>query len=98
MSLLCFQYQQLNNIYLSRYEIDEEPRRLRQNNYINLTTHFALCGDYCHLAVQEKWVKTTCDIHSSRAFVFQVNNLQIAADPFQLARVSNQGAQNGAVK
>ena len=53
--LLCFQYQKLNNIYLSRHEIDEEPRRLRQNNYIKLTTHFALCGDYGHLAVLDKW-------------------------------------------
>ena len=68
--LLCFQYQHLNNIYLSRHEIDEEPHRLRKNNYINLTTHFALCGDYCHLAVLDKWVKATCDVCSACAFVF----------------------------
>ena len=89
--LLCFQYQHLNNIYLSRQEIDEEPRRLQQNNYINLTTHFTLCGDYCHLAILDKWVKATCDVYSACAFVFQVNNLQIAVDPFHLDRVSNQG-------
>ena len=96
--LLCLQYQHLNNIYLSRHGIDEEPLRLWQNNYINLTTHFALYGDYYHLAVLDKWVKATCDVCSACAFVFQVNNLQIAADPFQPARVSNQGAQNGVAK
>ena len=43
-------------------------------------------------------VKATCDVCSACAFVFQVNNLQIAVNPFQLARVSNQGAQNGTAK
>ena len=69
-----------------------------KDNYTISTIHYALFGVYCHSTVLGKKGKTTRDVYGAAAFAFQVNGLQIAADPFQPARVSTQGAQNGAAE
>ena len=86
-SLLCFPIPNILTTHILA-GTKLEPCFLRQNNYINLTTHFALFGDYCHSVVLDKRVKTTRDIYGAYASAFQVNKLQTAADPFQPARAT----------